>query len=211
MKKRLHFNPLIFLLIIVTGIFLNSSVRGEEKPFENNSSPVFIRDGQGISFQTEVTPLMTSFINSDLLQFIQEEKFPKKEVNIAYQNTRLNPDFFRPTEKLKGIKLIESTLYTSTLVSLVALNVADYYSTLTALKYEGVGEANPLMKPFTKNKWLFAAVKFGLTAYNIHFMRKLHKKNKGLAWAVSLFANLAMSYVVVNNMKIIDQARPIDR
>jgi len=87
------------------------------------------------------------------------------------------------------------------------LNVADYYSTIKALRYEGVGEANPLMKPFTKNKVLFAAVKLGLTACNVHFMRQLHKKNKGAAWAVSLLANFAMSYVVINNMKIIEQAR----
>ncbi len=207
MEKRAAHNLFIFFLILVLGAFLNPSVRGAEKPVEGSSSPIASSHSQDFTIETEVTPLMTSFINSDLLLFIQEENFPKKEINLAYKNARLNPDLFRPTEKLTGLKLLESTLYTSSIVSLVALNVADYYSTVTALKYDGVGEANPLMKPFTKNKVLFAAVKLGLTAYNVHFMRKLHKKNKGLAWAVSLLANFALSYVVVNNMKIIDRAR----
>ncbi len=207
MKKRAAHNLFIFLLILVLGAFLNPSVRGGEKPVEDNSSPIASSHSQGTTIETEVTPLMTSFINPDLLLFIQEEIFPKKEINLAYHNARLNPDLFRPTETLPGLKRLENTLYTSSVISLVALNVADYFSTVKALKYEGVGEANPLMKPFTKNKVLFAAVKLGLTAYNVHVMRKLHKKNKGLAWAVSLLANFTMSYVVINNMKIIDRAR----
>ena len=200
MRKRISHNLFVLFLVIGLGLLFNSSLTGEENPVENRTS-------QGLIVETQVTPLITSLIDSDLLTLIQEENFPKNEFNLTYQNARLNPDLYRSTKNPIGQNNLENTLYTSSLISFVALNVADYYSTVKGLKYEGVEEANLLMKPFTKNKVLFAAVKLGLTACNVHFMRKLHKKNKGLAWAFSLLANFAVSYVVVNNMKIIEQAR----
>ena len=47
------------------------------------------------------------------------------------------------------------------MVAMVALNVGDFLSTSEALKYPGLAEGNPIMKPFVKNPYAFAAVKPG--------------------------------------------------
>ena len=200
MRKRISHNLTVLSIVMILGLLFNPSLRGAENSLENTTS-------QGLSVETQVTPLMTSLIDSNLLHLIQEENLPKNKFNLAYQKTRLNPNLYRSTKKPTGLNSLENLLYTGSLISFVALNAADYYSTVKGLKYEGVEEANLLMKPFTKNRVLFAAVKLGLTACNVHFMRKLHKKNKGLAWTFSLLANFAVSYVVVNNMQIIGQAK----
>ncbi|MFW6137311.1 MAG: DUF5658 family protein [Candidatus Aminicenantaceae bacterium] len=101
----------------------------------------------------------------------------------------------------------ENTLFDATMIAHAALNIADYFSTREALKYPGLEEGNPLMKPFVKNDLAFAAVKIGLTAGNHLLMKKIHKENKTLAWIVSLTSNLLLSYVVVHNYNLIDQAR----
>lgn len=101
----------------------------------------------------------------------------------------------------------ENTLFDATMVAHAALNAADYFSTREALKYPGLEEGNPLMKPFVKNDLAFAAVKIGLTAGNHLLMKKIYKENKTLGWIVSLTSNLLLSYVVVHNYNLIDQAR----
>jgi len=110
-------------------------------------------------------------------------------------------------EFLKKPSNSSSFLYTSSLIALTCLNIADYYTTVKALKYEGLEEINPLMKPFTKNTLLYTTVKLGLTAYNYYFLRSLYKKDKKLAWAVSLVANFAFSYIVANNIRMIQEAQ----
>ncbi len=197
----------LFLIILILGLFFTLPVRAEENSLKNSSPLNGYKSDHGFSVETVVTPLMTPALDSELLRQLQQENFPQNKSNLTYQTVRLNSLLGRLSRKSSRINRLESTLYTSSLISLAALNVADYFSTVKALKYDGVEEANPLMKPFTKNNVLFAAVKLGLTAYNLHFMNKLHKKNKGLAWAVSFIANFAMTYVVVHNMRMIDQAR----
>lgn len=110
-------------------------------------------------------------------------------------------------EFLKKPKNPPSILYTSSLITLTLLNIADYYTTVTALKYDGLKESNPVMRPFTKNTLLYTTVKVGLTAYNYYFLNSLYKNNKTLAWAVSLVANFALSYVVANNIRNIQEAQ----
>jgi len=108
---------------------------------------------------------------------------------------------------VKGQNL-ESALFTSSLVALTALNVADYLSTRQALKSSGLQEGNPLMKPFVKNAALFAAVKGGTTALSVWGMNKMFRKgNKTTAWVLSLASNFILSYVVSNNMKLIQKAK----
>ena len=108
---------------------------------------------------------------------------------------------------VKGQKL-ESALFASSLVALTALNVADYLSTRQALKSSGLQEGNPLMKPFVKNAALFAAVKGGTTALSVWGMNKMFRKgNKTTAWVLSLASNFILSYVVSNNMKLIQKAK----
>lgn len=97
--------------------------------------------------------------------------------------------------------------FTASLISLAALNVADYFSTKQALKLPGLSEGNPLMAPFVKNELLFTGVKLGITALDYFLIRKIYKKNKVLGWVISTAANVAMGYIVSNNMRLIDQAR----
>ena len=101
----------------------------------------------------------------------------------------------------------EQTAYTTSLLTLTALNIADAVTTMQALKYDGLTEANPVMKPFVNNMYLFTAVKLGVTAFNYYLLKKLHKKNKTVAWMLSMTANLVMSYVVANNIRMIQDAR----
>ena len=149
-----------------------------------------------------------SLANTELFQMIQKENIAGK-IESALHNSNAN-FIYEPNKILKNhlrVQSVERSIYTTTLVSLVGLNVADYFSTKQALKYDALKEGNPLLEPLTKNSLLFAAAKLGLTAYSYHFMQKLYKKNKTVAWAVSIAANLALSYIVSNNMKIISEQK----
>lgn len=112
-----------------------------------------------------------------------------------------------PGESLPSTPKLENSFFTASLVSFTVLNAADYFSTREALKYSGVEEANPLMKPFAKNDMAFAALKLGMTASNVYLLQKLHEKNKTLAWVISGLCNAALSYVVVHNLKVIQKVR----
>jgi hypothetical protein len=101
----------------------------------------------------------------------------------------------------------ERTAYNTSLITLTALSLADVVTTIQALKYDGLTEGNPVMKPLVNNVYLFTAVKLGVTALNYYLLKKLHKKNKPLAWVLSITANLVMSWVVANNIHMIRDAR----
>jgi len=94
------------------------------------------------------------------------------------------------------------TLFNVNLATMVALNAADYFSTSACLKHAGLQEGNPLMKPFVKSPVLFAAAKIGITTVSYIALKSLYKKNKPLAWVVSFASNLALSYVVSNNIRL---------
>ncbi|MBP7707063.1 MAG: hypothetical protein KA243_07435 [Candidatus Aminicenantes bacterium] len=98
-------------------------------------------------------------------------------------------------------------LFDANLVLLVGLNVADYVSTREALKYPGLTETNPLMKPFVKSPAAFAAVKLGTTALSYWSMKVLFKKNRTVAWIMTTASNALLSYVVANNYRLIQGAR----
>ena len=98
-------------------------------------------------------------------------------------------------------------MFEASLLSMVALNVADFVSTKECLKYPHLSEGNPIMKPFVKNTAVFAAVKGGLTIATYFGTKALYKKNKALGWVSSLVANLALSYVVSNNFRLLQEAR----
>jgi len=84
------------------------------------------------------------------------------------------------------------------------LNAADYFSTLEALKRPGLQEGNPLMKGIVKSPAAFAAVKIGISAFSYISLKKMYKSNRSLAWVLSLATNFAMSYVVSNNLRLIN-------
>lgn len=99
------------------------------------------------------------------------------------------------------------SLYNASLISLVALNAADYFSTLEALKSPGVEEKNPTLKSVVKDPYAFAAVKIGFTALACYSLKTLYKKSRPLAWALSIASNLACSYIVSNNFRIINTCK----
>ena len=128
-----------------------------------------------------------------------------------YSSMNLNPKAavlgapaFRPQVNLSGLG---DTMYDLSLVAYLALNVADYLSTRECLKYPGLSEGNPVMKPFVKNPYSFAAVKAGLSVVSYLTMKSLYKKSKPLAWVVSLASNMALSYAVSNNYRLLGQAK----
>ena len=106
----------------------------------------------------------------------------------------------------RGSRFTDS-MFDASLLSLVALNVADFISTKECLKYPHLSEGNPVMKPFVKNDAVFAAVKGGLTIASYLGTKALYKRSKPLGWIVSLASNLALSYVVSNNVRLLRQAR----
>jgi len=98
-------------------------------------------------------------------------------------------------------------LFDASLVLMVGLNIADYFSTREALKYPGLTETNPLMKPFVKSPAAFAAIKLGTTALSYWSMKAIFKRNKMVAWVMTTASNVLLSYVVANNMRLIQGAR----
>jgi hypothetical protein len=97
--------------------------------------------------------------------------------------------------------------FDANLVIMLGLNVADYISTREALKYPGLTETNPLMKPFVKSPAAFAAIKFGTTALSYISMKLLFKRNRTMAWVMTTASNVLLSYVVTNNVRQIRIAR----
>ena len=113
---------------------------------------------------------------------------------------------FRPTIRAPRVG---KAFYDATLISMIALNVADYLSTKECLKYPGLAEGNPIMKPFVKNAGTFAAAKIAMTAFSYWNMKCLYKKSKPMGWAASLLANAALSYAVSNNYRLLGRAKAI--
>jgi hypothetical protein len=98
-------------------------------------------------------------------------------------------------------------MFEASLLSMVALNVADFVSTRECLKFPHLSEGNPLMKPFVKNDAVFIAVKGGMTIASYLGAKALYKRNKPLGWIASIAGNLALSYVVSNNFRLLKEAR----
>ncbi len=103
---------------------------------------------------------------------------------------------------------LEKGFFTASLGAMVALNVADYLTTRQALKYSGLSEGNPLMKPFVKNPFVFAAVKGGITVLSVWGMNKIFKRDRKMAWVMTTVSNFLLSYVVANNMRLVSRMRP---
>jgi hypothetical protein len=102
----------------------------------------------------------------------------------------------------------EKGAFTTSLIAMTVLNVADYITTRQALKYSGLVEGNPLMKPFVKNAAVFAAVKAGTTILSVWGMKSLFKRDKTTAWVLTTVSNFLLSYVVANNMRMIRRVQP---
>jgi hypothetical protein len=132
------------------------------------------------------------------VELLVEEAFPASAPHLSIP--RAIP-VFRPA--IKSGK----ALFDANLVLMVGLNIADYFSTREALKYPGLTETNPLMKPFVKSPAAFAAVKLGTTVLSYWSMKAIFKRNKTVAWIMTTASNALLSYVVANNMRLIQGAR----
>lgn len=180
---------------------------GEEKSIQDNPLENEKKSPQVPIAETYLTPLeVHSFLDTELAKMIQEKSHVQDNLNLAIKV--LDPEFYLHLHRNRMTKShgLENSLYTTSLFTTAALNIADYFTTLKALKCEGLREANPLIQPLTKNAALFAAVKIGFTVYHFHFMKNLYRKNKKLAWAVSFISNAIMGYVVAHNLKMINLA-----
>ena len=97
--------------------------------------------------------------------------------------------------------------FKSSLVTVFALNLGDYFLTKACLKYAGTSEGNPMMSGIVKNPNVFAAVKVGASALSVFLLDKIYKKDKILGWVMSVAINSAMSYVVYHNYSVLQQMR----
>lgn len=127
-------------------------------------------------------------------------------MNLSPSQVSFNPGHRYLERSLRG-SAFGDTIFNASLLAMVALNVGDFLSTTEALKYPGLAEGNPMMKPFVKNSYTFAAVKVGLTALSYVGMKGLYKRSKPLAWLASMAANAALSYAVSNNYRLIAMAK----
>lgn len=115
--------------------------------------------------------------------------------------------FPRPLPGIKVSRDVGKALFDVNLVAMLGLNIADYLSTREALKYPGLEETNPLMKPFVKSPTAFAAIKIGTTALTYWSFKKIFKRNRAAGWILSTASNLLLSYVVANNLQQIQRAK----
>jgi len=170
---------------------LEESTPGKTEIDTPSSEPISTRPSSYFSLSQLIEEMPSSF---------EIQPFRLKDASNDLNTNIQLPRSFKPNR-------FEQTAYTTSLLTLTALNIADAVTTMQALKYDGLTEANPVMKPFVNNMYLFTAVKLGVTAFNYYLLKKLHKKNKTIAWVLSMTANLVMSYVVVNNIRMIQDAR----
>ena len=205
MKKKQTFHsrfwiiPTTICFVLIFSVFglTTESVRNPVETEKNSeeAKPEFSLDLTPIASHT-LGQLDLSRLSTNESQPVEAQPFALKKVESVPPQDRIMPASPR-------ISKFQNSLYTSSLVTLTALNVADYFSTIQALKHKELEEVNPAMKPIAKNIYLFTAVKLGVAALNIHILKSLYKKNKPLAWLLSVAANVAMSYVVANNIKMI--------
>jgi len=201
----------ILLIALTIVLFIYLPLTAEDN---NENEPILSKTtktgGDSSYYITYFTPLESklSFNMKLLFQYIDNnDNHLNNKLAFNTKKLEVNSNASKYFQKQIKLEKLEKSLFTTSLVTLAALNVADYLSTKQALKSNSLKEANPIMKPFVKNDIAFAAVKTGLTVGNHFLMQKLYKQNKTFAWAVSLISNFAMSYIVANNIRLIHEAQ----
>ena len=145
-----------------------------------------------------------SSVNTASFTLIPKDFLPKAPltpITVKKTQVKLEPNIY--FQKRQRREKLQKTLFNITLATSAALNIVDYFSTREALRHEGLAEGNPMLKPFVKNDLAFAAVKAGLLTVNHLLLKNLYKKNKTMAWILSVANNFVLSYVLVNNLKLI--------
>lgn len=137
-----------------------------------------------------------------------KERFPDVDsLNLRLRKEQLPEDVSRMIIRYVRAEKIKKSLFNASLVSLIGLHAADYFSTTEALKYSGLKEANPVLRPVVKNSVVFAALKLGYAIWQHNYLKKLYRQNRELAWVVTAVANVGLSIVVAHNLKMIQEKR----
>jgi hypothetical protein len=177
----------IFLAILAVCVFAAGTLPASEAVWE-------VIVPTGLEHSTAVLP--DPLIEPGVVEYVLEVAAPAPALNVP-----LRLPAYRPAVR-SG-----KAIFDANLVLMVGLNVADYISTREALKYPGLNETNPLMKPFVKSPAAFAAIKLGTTALSYWSMKSLFKRNRTMAWIMTTAGNALLSYVVANNYRLIQGAR----
>lgn len=207
-KKQTNIKKTLTLLVVL-GLLSWMPLKAEK---DDDSEILALKQESVFTFTTSqlLTPIeKPSFDTSAVYEITESKKtydFSLKS-NIPNFKSAKSLETYKYIQNRKNTHVFEKSLFEATLIANAALNAADYFTTREALKYDGLQEGNPFMKPFVKNDMTFAAVKIGLTVSNYFIMKKLYKRNKTLGWIVSVISNLALSYVVSSNMAHIYEAR----
>jgi hypothetical protein len=195
MNKKNHPVQKGLTILFVWGFILCSAFPGSTAEKKHKNEPSLLQvdtlDFETIAFRLAPLPLFT-LTNNTL--HAPNQNFPSQQKNKELPSQILK-------EEPKKSKRTENSLFTASLLTLTALNIADYVSTVKALQLPGLKEGNPIMRPFTKNILLFSAVKIGLTTLDFCLLKNIYKKNKTLGWILSIAGNFAMSYIVSNNIR----------
>jgi hypothetical protein len=156
----------------------------------------------------EVVIVPTALLPPTVVDFGQgTDFFPSAEYVPLAATPAPAVQFPRPLPGLRPSRDFGKSLFDLNLVAMLGLNLADYLTTREALKYPGLEESNPLMKPFTKSPAAFAAIKLGTTALTYWSMKSIFKKNRTAAWVLSTASNVLIGYVVANNLQNIQRAK----
>lgn len=162
---------------------------------------------------SEVTLLETALRPAVLSPLAGLDLLPDPAPKAAYASMNLSPDQISVNpghrylnQSIRAGRFADAA-FDVNLIAMVALNVADYLSTSQAMKYPGLAEGNPLLKPFVKSPAAFAAVKIGMTAASYLSFKALYRTSKPLAWLASTAANFALGYAVSNNYRLIGLAK----
>jgi hypothetical protein len=203
MDVKKMINQKIFVTTLAIGLILYSAVPGFSANWKSENEPD-PKQTDAIKFESLVfrlAPLEQKGENNYLL-FTIANNYPSVQ-NLHFSTKKnmgeISPQILKKT--LTKSNQLGNSLYTASLLTLTALNIADYVSTLKALQLPGLEEGNPIMIPFTKNILLFSAVKLGIIALDFYLLKNIYKKNKTLGWVISIAGNIAMSYVVSNNIR----------
>lgn len=199
----------ILSLSLVFAWFLCLPIIAKEKAPMNPSYSNEGHERESIIIETPLTPLeIRSKLTAELFQLVKiKNKSHMAGINFTPKKTNILPASYSNQNKHIKSQQLENSLFTTSLIACTILNAADYVTTIKALKYESLQEGNPLMKPLVKKPYLYATVKLGITALNLKLMKGLYKKDKRLAWVVSTIVNFALSYVVINNIRMIKKAQ----
>ena len=92
-------------------------------------------------------------------------------------------------------------IYNGLEASYIGLNIADYITTRQAME-KGAWEANPIMRPFVKNKPAFASIKAGATLTTLYLSRKVKKEKPKVAFGLLIIGNLVYGYLANHNYKV---------